>query len=236
VLTAISLSLMIRFKNVSKYYPSKQGRKYILRDVTLDIPTDRSVGILGPNGVGKSTLMRLIGGSDSPNKGSITTDQKISWPIGLGGGLQGSMTARENTRFVAKIVGVEDVRSVERFVEEFAEIGASFDEPIKTYSSGMKSRVGFGLSLAFDFDVLLMDEVGAVGDQIFKVKSEALLQKKINDTHILLVSHAIAQHRRLCQSGVVIKDQQLFFYEDIEEAIEDYEATYIRPALQDFKS
>lgn len=222
---------MIKFKNVSKYYPSKQGRKYIFKDVSLEIPTDRSVGILGPNGVGKSTLMRMIGGSDSPNKGRIVTEQKISWPIGLGGGLQGSMTARENTRFVAKIVGVEDIKSVERFVEEFAEIGNSFDEPIKTYSSGMKSRVGFGLSLAFDFDILLMDEVGAVGDKVFKVKSEALLQKKINDTHILLVSHSAAQHKKLCQSGVVIKNQNLYFYEDINDAIEDYEATYIRPAL-----
>lgn len=218
---------MIRFDEVSKYYPSSQGRKYIFRDVSIEIPTDRSIGILGPNGAGKSTLISLIGGTDAPSKGSVNTVKRISWPVGLGGGLQGTMSGRENTRFVAKVMGVKSVSAVEAYVEDFAEIGRSFDEPIKTYSNGMKARVGFGLSLAFDFDVLLMDEVSAVGDQIFKRKSEALLKEKVNSTNIMLVSHSLDNHRRLCRSGIVVKNQRLYFFEDIEDAIADYEATYI---------
>lgn len=218
---------MIRFEQLSKYYPSPKGKRYILKNVSIDIPTDRNIGILGPNGAGKSTLIRLIGGTDAPNKGSVNTTKRISWPVGLGGGLQGTMTGRENTRFVAKVMGVKDISAIEKYVEEFAEIGLSFDEPIRNYSNGMKARVGFGLSLAFDFDVLLMDEVSAVGDQRFKQKSEALLKEKVNSTNIMLVSHGLASHRRLCQSGIVVKNQNLYFFEDIEDAIADYEATYI---------
>lgn len=219
---------MIYLRHMSKYYPSRAGRRYIFRDVTLNIPTDRNIGVLGPNGVGKSTLIKLIGGSDRPNQGDIYTDKNISWPIGLGGGLQGSMTARENVRFVARINGYKDATQIERFVENFAEIGSYFDEPIKNYSAGMKARIGFGLSFAFDFDVLLMDEVGAVGDQNFKKKSRALLEEKISKSRVFLVSHNISEHKRLCQSGIVVKHNTLFFYEDVGEAIEDYENTYVK--------
>lgn len=219
---------MIRLESLSKYYPSKQGKKYIFRDVNLELPTDRNVGVLGPNGVGKSTLIRMIGGSDRPNQGRVTADCSISWPIGLGGGLQGSMSARENVRFVARINGYRDARVIESFVEDFAEIGTYFDEPIKNYSAGMKARVGFGLSFAFDFDVLLMDEIGAVGDLNFRKKSERLLKEKTSKSKVLLVSHNISEHRRICESGVVIKDRNIIFYESIEDAIREYESTYVR--------
>ncbi|PCI52176.1 MAG: ABC transporter ATP-binding protein [Moraxellaceae bacterium] len=219
---------MIRFNNVSKYYPSRSGRQFVFRDVCLDIPTDRNIGLLGPNGVGKSTFMKMVGGADRPSRGTITVDQKISWPIGLGGGLQGSMTARENVRFVARINGYKDSKPIEKFVDEFAEIGKYFDEPIKTYSSGMRARVGFGLSFAFDFDVLLMDEVGAVGDQNFKKKSAKLLREKTSSSKVILVSHSISQHQKLCESGLVIKNQSLFFYDQIGDAINDYERTYVK--------
>ncbi|PCJ17993.1 MAG: ABC transporter ATP-binding protein [Gammaproteobacteria bacterium] len=219
---------MIRFSNVSKYYPSKSGLQFVFRNVSLEIPTDRNIGLLGPNGVGKSTFMKMVGGSDRPSKGRITTDQKISWPIGLGGGLQGSMTARENIRFVARINGYKDSSSIEQFVEEFAEIGKYFDEPIKAYSSGMKARVGFGLSFAFDFDVLLMDEVGAVGDQNFKKKSAKLLKEKTSRSKVILVSHSIGEHRKICESGLVIKNEGLVFYDALDDAIEDYEHTYVK--------
>ena len=217
---------MIYINHMSKYYPSKNGRRYIFKDVNVVIPTDRSVGILGPNGAGKSTLMRMIGGSDRPNQGHVISDCNISWPIGLGGGLQGSMTARENVRFVARINGIKATKPIESFVEDFAEIGSYFDEPIKNYSSGMKARVGFGLSFAFDFDVLLMDEIGAVGDKNFRQKSQKLLTDKISNSRVFLVSHNISEHKRLCSSGIVIKQKNLIYHEDIHEAIEDYERTY----------
>lgn len=217
---------MIRFNQVSKYYPGKKGRRYIYRDVNVVLPAGRNIGVLGPNGAGKSTLINMIGGSDRPNAGTVETSMKISWPIGLGGGLQGSMTARENVRFVARINGIRDSQQIENFVAEFAEIGSYFDEPIKNYSSGMRARVGFGLSFAFDFDLLLMDEISAVGDKNFKIKSKKLLEDRINKSNILLVSHSAQQHRDLCDFGVVVKNQGLVLHDNIEDAISDYEQTY----------
>lgn len=219
---------MIHIESMSKYYPSRKGRRYVFRDVSVVLPDKKNIGVLGPNGAGKSTLIKMIGGADRPSKGRIITDLKISWPIGLGGGLQGSMTARENVRFVARINGYQDSSEIEAFVEEFAEIGSYFDEPIKNFSAGMRSRVGFGLSFAFDFDVLLMDEVSAVGDKNFKKKSKALLEDRINNSHVILVSHSAKQHRELCDCGVVIKNKSIVFYDDIERAIEDYEVTYVK--------
>jgi len=222
---------MIRFDNVSKFYPTKSGRHYVLRDVNLELPTDRNIAILGPNGVGKSTLIRLMGGADIPNRGQISSDRNISWPLGLQGGLQGSMTARENVRFVARIHGYKNTRPIEQRVQEFAEIGKYFDEPVKSYSSGMRSRITFGLTMAFDFDfdVLLIDELGAVGDANFRNKSEALLQSKFERTKLIMVSHSISNLKKLCQAGVVLKDQQLHYFEHLDDAITLYQDTYVKP-------
>jgi len=220
---------MICFDNVSKYYGTKQGRHYVLKNVNLQLPTDRNIAVLGPNGVGKSTLIRMLGGADHPNRGDISSNQKISWPLGLQGGLQGSMSARENIRFVARIHGHKDTRLIEQQVEDFAEIGKYFDEPVKSYSSGMKARVSFGLTMAFefDFDVLLVDELGAVGDANFRHKSEALLKEKYEKTKLIMVSHSVAELRKNCQAGLVIINQNLSFHPDIETAIQEYEEHYV---------
>ncbi len=221
---------MIQFKNVNKYYPTKQGRKYIFKNVNIKMPTDTSIAILGPNGAGKSTLVRMLGGADYPNKGEISSDKKISWPLGLQGGLQGSMSGRENVRFVARINGYQYTKEIEQNVADFAEIGAYFDEPVKTYSSGMKARVAFGLTMAFDFDfdVLLIDELGAVGDANFRKKSQTLLESKFEKTKLIMVSHSMGELRKYCQAGLVIKEQSLVFFPSLEDAIEQYEETYVR--------
>jgi len=220
---------MIRFENVSKYYPTKQGRRYVFKDVNIELPTDVSIAILGPNGVGKSTLVRMLGGADYPNKGQIVSDKKISWPLGLQGGLQGSMSGRENCRFVARIHGYKNTEEIEQKVYDFAEIGAYFDEPVKSYSSGMRSRVAFGLTMAFDFDfdVLLIDELGAVGDANFRHKSQALLKSKFETTKLIMVSHSMGELRKYCQSGIVVKNQTLMFFPQLEDAIQEYEETYV---------
>jgi len=220
---------MIKFKKVSKYYPTKQGRRYVLKDVNIELPTDISIAILGPNGVGKSTLVRMLGGADYPNKGEIISDKNISWPLGLQGGLQGSMSGRENCRFVARIHGYKDTKEIEQKVYDFSEIGAYFDEPVKSYSSGMRSRVAFGLTMAFDFDfdVLLIDEIRAVGDKNFKQKSAKILRDKLNTTKIIMVSHSMGELRKYCQAGIVIKNQTLEFFPNLEDAIQEYEETYV---------
>ena len=221
---------MIKFEHVSKFYPTKQGRKYIFKDVNIALPTDVSIAILGPNGAGKSTLVRMLGGADYPNKGEILSDKKISWPLGLQGGLQGSMSGRENCRFVARIHGYTDTQQVEDKVAEFAEIGTYFDEPVKSYSSGMRARVAFGLTMAFDFDfdVLLIDELGAVGDANFRKKSQALLESKFKKTKLIMVSHSMGELRKYCQAGLLVKNQNVQFYPNLEDAIQDYEETYVR--------
>ncbi len=220
---------MIHFENVSKYYATKQGRHYVLKNVNLALPTDRNIAVLGPNGVGKSTLIKMLGGADFPNKGKINSTEKISWPLGLQGGLQGSMSARENVRFVARIHGYKNTKPIEQLVEDFAEIGKFFNEPVKNYSSGMKARVAFGLTMAFDFDfdVLLVDELGAVGDANFRRKSEALLKEKYEKTKLIMVSHSMGELRKNCQAGLVIINQNLRYHTDIESAIKEYENHYV---------
>ncbi|NMP14991.1 ABC transporter ATP-binding protein [Thalassotalea sp. Y01] len=220
---------MIRFENVSKFYRTKQGRHYILKDVNIELPTDRNIAILGPNGVGKSTLIRMMGGADLPNRGQITSPKRISWPLGLQGGLQGSMTGRENVRFVARIHGYKNTREIENKVGEFAEIGKFFDEPVKNYSSGMRSRVTFGLTMGFDFnfDVLLIDELSAVGDANFKKKSEALMKEKYAQTKLIMVNHSMGELRKFCDAGLVIIDRQLHYFDSLDDAIQQYETRYV---------
>lgn len=219
---------MIHFHNVSKYYPTQSGRAYIFKDINLDIPINQSIGILGPNGAGKSTLVRMIGGADTPSRGYIESDLRISWPLGLQGGLQGSMSGRENVRFVARINGIRSTLDIENRVAEFADIGRYYDEPIRTYSSGMRSRVAFGLSLAFDFDVLLIDEVTSVGDATFRKKSQQALQRIRETTHVIMVSHEMAQLQEFCEAGIVIKDKTFVFHSCIQDAIQDYQETYVK--------
>ncbi len=220
---------MITLKQLSKSYPTKQGRRYIFKDVNLSLPMDKSIGVLGPNGAGKSTLIKILGGADYPSKGKVVSPLKISWPLGLRGGLQGSMSGRENVRFVARIHGFTDTKVVEEKVSEFAEIGIYFDEPVKTYSNGMRARVAFGLTMAFDFDfdVLLVDELTAVGDTNFKKKSEKVLKDKYENTKVIMVNHSTSELKKYCQAGLVIKDQNLHYFEEIDHAIQEYQSCYV---------
>lgn len=217
--------MAIRLENLTKFYPTPAGRRYIFRDLNYMFPQEGNIGILGFNGAGKSTLMRLIGGTDFPNRGQVHADCRISWPVGLAAGFQGSLTGRENVKFVSRVYGDTPSVRAERidYVTEFAELGDYLDMPVNTYSSGMRSRLSFGLSMAFEFDVYLVDEVIAVGDRQFKKKSEAAFRQRQEKARLITVSHDLGLLKSLCNVGIVLNKGQLQSYDSIEDAIDAYQ-------------
>ena len=216
---------MIALENVTKFFKTRSGKKYILKNASMTLPSGINIGILGVNGAGKSTLLRMLGGIDFPNSGKIISPNTFSWPLGLSGGFQGSMTGRQNCRFVARVMGKEEdeINEILNFVLEFSELGDYFDMPIKTYSSGMRGRLGFGLSLAFDFDYMLIDETLSVGDARFKKKSKEALMKKIETSNVLMVSHSMQDLRNICDAGLLVHKGNLSYFDDIEDAIKAYQ-------------
>ncbi|PPE69727.1 ABC transporter ATP-binding protein [Caldimonas thermodepolymerans] len=225
---------MIELRNLTKWYPTPHGRRYVFRNLNFRFPDDVSIGLIGRNGAGKSTLMRLLGGIEAPNEGEVVTDVSISWPVGLSGGFQGSLTARENVKFVCRIYGTshEDMLRKVRFVEEFAEIGEHFDLPMKTYSSGMRSRVAFGLSMAFDFDYYLIDEAMAVGDAQFRAKSRAVFDSRVGQANMILVSHNMNDIKEYCDVVVLVDQGQATLYEDVEAGIAAYQGSLKKAAAK----
>lgn len=215
---------MIELRNLTKYYPVKNGRHYVLRDVSLTIPSRTNLAVLGPNGAGKSTLLRLIGGSEPADSGSIITDEEISWPLGLASGFQNTLTARQNVIFVCKINGLsaDETRHVINLVQDFTELGEYFDMPVSTYSSGMSGRLKFGLSMAFDFDVYLIDELTSAGDTIFKEKATAAFERIRNRASLIYVSHSLKTLKQSCQSALFLRDGLADFYPNIDDGIDAY--------------
>ncbi len=215
---------MIIVNDVHKRYMTSHGAgKWVLRGISLTIPPKTSVGLIGRNGAGKSTLLRLIGGTDTPTRGSVERRCRVSWPMGFGGGLQGSLTGRQNAKFVCRIHGHEDDLA-ERIaeIEAFAELGSAFDEPVQTYSSGMKSRLQFGLSLAFDFDVYISDEVTSTGDAAFKKKATSAFKRIADHASIVMVSHSTGTLRKFCTAGIWLHDGKAHWFDDINEALHHY--------------
>ncbi len=215
---------MIRIENLTKSYRTPAGRHYVFKDLHVELPSNKSVALIGRNGAGKSTLLRVIGGIDRPDSGKIITDKTLSWPVGLAGGFQGSLTGRENVKFVARLYATHaELREKVAFVEEFAELGKYFDMPIKTYSSGMKSRLGFGLSMAFKFDYYLVDEVTAVGDAKFKQKCADLFKARHEEASFLMVSHSLGSLKEFCDVALFIgRDNQVKYFESVDDAIAVY--------------
>lgn len=215
---------MIEIKNLYKRYHNHHGSDWVLKDINLTIPKGVSVGLIGPNGAGKSTLLRLIAGMDTPDRGEVIRHSRVSWPVGLSGGMQSNMTGRQNVKFVARAQGsdVEEVQRVIRFVQDFAEIGNSFDEPVRTYSSGMRSRLSFGLSLAFDFDVYISDEATSVGDLRFRKKATSAFKEKVGKASIIIVSHSEGILRELCDAGIWINNGDAIWYDNVDDAIKAY--------------
>jgi len=212
---------VIRFRNVSKYFKTQHHRKTILDRVSVEFLPGYSYGILGVNGAGKSTTMRMIAGTILPNSGRIWKDLRVSWPLGFSAGFHPAMTGRENLNFVARAYG-EDVRRVADFVEDFAELGDYINAPVRTYSSGMSARLAFGLSMAIEFDCYLVDEITAVGDARFQKKCRVAFEKRRKNADILMISHGMETIKSYCDKGILLIDGRLAVFDKVDEAIEAY--------------
>ncbi|MDC8832675.1 ABC transporter ATP-binding protein [Alteromonas gilva] len=214
--------MTIRLINLTKSYPSKIGRQFIFKNINFDFPTEDNVAILGKNGSGKSTLFRMLAKSEYPDKGYVYTNKSMSWPVALATGIHPLMTGRENTRFIGRINNVANLNSYEEAVQDFAEIGERFDLPVRTYSSGMRARLVFACCVNINFDIYLIDEATSVGDPKFRRKARETLEVKAKQAGLIMVSHEMDQIREFCTSAILLKDGQLQFYSDLEEAISVY--------------
>lgn len=223
---------MIRLENLTKVYYGRDQHKVVANNISATFPTGVAVGLLGRNGAGKSSLLRMIAGTIEPSSGQITTDGTISWPVGFSGSFHPDLTGVQNVRFIARVYGV-DTDALVGFVEDFAELGVHFHLPFRTYSSGMRSRLAFGLSMGIKFDTYLVDEVTSVGDAAFRSKSEAMFQERMRDSGAILVSHGMGMLRRNCQAGAVLEDGTLTYFDNIEDAIARHEANIDAAALDD---
>lgn len=212
---------MITLTNVSKSYPTRQGPVTVLDRINLQVARGEKLGILGRNGSGKSTVVRLISGAELPDSGSVARSMSVSWPIAFSGGFQGMLTGLDNLRFICRVYGVDWADKVE-FVEDFAELGRFLREPLKTYSSGMRARLAFALSMVIDFDCFLIDEVSAVGDDRFKRKCQHELFEKRGDRAMIIVSHSHSYIKKHCERIALLKDGSFIFYDDVDEAYEAY--------------
>ena len=224
---------MIEVKNLTKSYVHKGKRVKIFENISFKVERGESVALLGRNGAGKSTLLRILGGIDVPDSGTINSDVSISWPVGLVGGFQGSLSGRENVIFVSKIYAGNEPEIIQekvRRVEEFAELGVYYDRPFKTYSSGMRSRVTFGLSMAFDFDVYLMDEVSSAGDERFRKRSRERLEELNKKADFMLVDHNLWGLEFHCNRALLLHNGRLIEFDDLQKAIRRHKKLLEMPA------
>ena len=212
---------MIQLDRVFKFYKTEGNVKIVLDHVSTVFEPGRSYGLLGVNGAGKSTTIRLIAGTELPNSGRIRKSVRVSWPLGFGGGFHPLMTGRENVKFISRIYGADIARTL-AFVEDFAEIGDYIDAPVKTYSSGMMARLAFGASMAIDFDCYLVDEVTAVGDARFQARCKQVFDERRKHTDLIVVSHSMTTIQDYCERAGVLVDGQIIMFASVDNAIEAY--------------
>ena len=220
---------MLSVEHVSKVYSTRHGRHRVLNDVSFTLKPGRNLGIIGRNGAGKSTMIRLISGAESPTSGRIVRGMRVSWPLAFGGAFQGHLTGLDNLKFVCRIYGV-DYKPLVPVVEEFTELGLFFREPVSHYSHGMLTRLAFALSMAIEFDCFLIDEAMVVGDKRFHDRCHYELFHKRKDRAYILVSHDAKAIRQYCENAVVLHDGRLITFPNVDAAYEYYEETlFVKP-------
>lgn len=220
---------MVRLENLGMRFPTVAGHKVLFDNVNITFPSRRSVALLGRNGAGKSTLLEIIAGSVQPTRGRVVSDGSVSWPVGFAGSFHRDMTGAQNVRFIARIYGV-DTDELIGFVEHFAGLGQHFHMPVRSYSSGMKSRLAFGASMGIKFDTYLVDEVTSVGDASFRRQSAKLFHARMETSSAIVVTHSPKQVRKLCNAGMVLERGTLRYYDDVDEALAVHEANMERAA------
>lgn len=208
---------MIRLTDVSKQYPTGAGPRMVLRNINLCIEPGQRVGILGRNGAGKSTLVRVIGGVEAPTSGTVERLMSVSWPLAFTGGFHTKLTGIDNVRFISRIYNVDFEERLE-FVKEFTELGPYLYEPVGVYSSGMRARLAFAISMTIDFDCYLIDEVMAVGDDTFRERCRVELFEKRREKTMLIVSHSHRYLKGTCDRFLVFRDGSIEEYDDFDEA------------------
>ena len=213
---------MIKVTGLTKEYYTEEGKPHlVLSNISFALARGEKIAVLGRNGAGKSTLIRLLGRLELPTRGTIEQTMSLSWPLGFTGGFQGSLTGNDNMRFIARIYG-KPLDQLRAFVDDFAELGKFLSEPVKTYSTGMRARLAFALSLAIDFDCYLIDEVIAVGDQRFQRRSHEELFEKRADRSLILASHDPGMIESYCSSALVLHRGRGKVFSDLDLALEIY--------------
>ena len=210
---------MIRLIGVSKSFFRAGVETCVADDLNLLFPPGKVVGLLGRNGAGKSSLLQMMAGTLRPTKGEVRVEGHVSWPVGFSGGFHGDLTGLQNTRFVARIYGVDSDQLVS-FVEGYSELGHQFRTPVRSYSQGMRARLGFALSMGIAFDTYLIDEITAVGDAAFREKCEAALAERLAGRSAVVVSHSLGFLKRVCDAAVVMEDGQAAWFDDVGAAIQ----------------
>ena len=209
---------MIKLDGVTKAYRYQGIPKYIARDISVTIPKGAKLALIGRNGAGKSTLMAMIAGNLNPDRGRISVAGAISWPIGLTGTIQGDLTGIQNVRFLGRIYGVDTDELVD-FVGSFADLGLNYAEPVRSYSSGMRGRLAFGMAMGIRFDTYLIDEVTSAGDAAFRKTSNRLLEDRLANAGLIFISHVEGQMRERCTSAAVLEAGGLTLFDDVNDAI-----------------
>ena len=216
---------MLEFRNVSKSFWTGKGRKVILDQASFHVERGRSLGILAPNGTGKTTLINMMAGLEKPDDGEIIRSARISFPLGFMGGVVSRHTARENSRYIARLYGL-DPDYVEAFCRWLTAIDEYFDMPVGTYSAGMRSRFTFALMLALEFDVYLIDEgMPTTTDAAFNRRAGAVLFDRLKSATVVVVSHQPQTIEKFCSSAAVLRDGKLYQFETLEEAKQYYDYT-----------
>ncbi len=212
---------MIQLDRIFKFYRTEGFVKIVLDHVSTVFEPGRSYGLLGVNGAGKSTTLRLIAGTELPNAGKIRRTVRVSWPLGFSGGFHPLMTGRENVKFVSRIYGADPRKTLD-FVEDFSELGDYIDVPVKTYSSGMMARLAFGLSMAIEFECYLIDEITAVGDARFQARCKLAFDERRKTSDLIVVSHSMGTIKDYCDCAAVLVDGQMIMFDSVDGAIESY--------------